>query len=131
MKSNAQQTLAALEGRAWAIADAVRREVENAAPYAEFGLSLGVPTWFLHERVLSLTPFTESCMLQFWHGDALAEVLPFVLKPTRSAPMRSLRLRSLLDVDATVAELIAEAFALQIRRLASDDAASCNAALPR
>lgn len=93
------------------IADTVRREVLAAAPYAELGVALGVPTWFHGDRVLSLLPFTTRCSLHFWDGAALDERLPGRLRGSPSGPIRYLDLRSMLDVDSEVRLLIRSAFA--------------------
>lgn len=123
MMSDCERLLDCLEGPAREIADTVRREVLAAAPYAEFGLALGVPTWSFHERVVSLIPFTQKCNLHFWDGDALADVVPGKLKGTNAGPIRYLELHSMLDVDVDVKLLLREAFAQKLAAIALQDAA--------
>jgi hypothetical protein len=102
------------------IADTVRREIMAAAPYAEFGIALGVPTWYHGARVLSLLPFTSRCTLHFWRGDLLEERFGASLKGSRSGPIRYLDLRSILDVDGDVRMLIRAAFAHQLDVIAGE-----------
>ncbi|NNU16298.1 DUF1801 domain-containing protein [Parvularcula sp. ZS-1/3] len=122
MMNNAETMLDLLEGRAREIADTVRREVEACAPYAEFGLALGVPTWSLFDRVVSLIPFERKCNLHFWRGSDLDAMLPGRLRGTGAGAIRFIELRSLLDVDAEVKLLLREAFQLQIAHLAEAEA---------
>lgn len=130
MVTDCEKMLDRLAGPAREIADTVRREVLAAAPYAEFGLALGVPTWSFHERVLSLIPFTQKCNLHFWDGEVLADVVPGKLQGTRAGAIRYLELHTMLDVDADVRLLIREAFAHKLSVIAAQEAASdSNAAL--
>jgi hypothetical protein len=119
-----------LDGRTWEIARTVKREIEKAAPYAELGIALGVPTWYHFDRVVSLIPFPNSCNLHFWRGDDLAGILPGRLNATSASPIRYLELESMLDVDGGVKLLIAEAFKLQLRVIAEEDSGSRKKALP-
>ncbi|MCQ8185581.1 DUF1801 domain-containing protein [Parvularcula maris] len=113
------------------IADTVRREILAAAPYAEFGIALGVPTWYHDARVLSLLPFTSRCTLHFWQGEHLEQRFAGRLKGSASGPIRYLDLHSMLDVDSEVRLLIREAFALQLNVIASEQSsAHGKAALP-
>ena len=107
----------ALEGRAWEIAHTVRHEVKAAAPYAEIGLAFGRPTWFLHDRVISLVALGHRCKLYFWQGAALEKRLGRRLAGGGSE-IRYVVLESIFDVDDRVKELIEAAFQLQIERLA-------------
>ncbi|MEE4212122.1 MAG: hypothetical protein V2I43_22985 [Parvularcula sp.] len=125
-----QQLIDGLEGRPWEIARTVKREIEKAAPYAELGIALGVPTWYHFDRVISLIPFPNSCNLHFWRGDDLDTMLPGRLQSTRSHPIRFIELHSMLDMDEGVKFLICEAFKLQLRVIAAEDRAASKEALP-
>ena len=123
MVSECEKLLDRLVGPAREIADTVRREVLAAAPYAEFGLALGVPTWSFHERVVSLIPFTQKCNLHFWDGEALTSIVPGKLKGTNAGPIRYLELRTMLDIDSDVRLLLREAFAYKLSTIAAEEAA--------
>ncbi|MEM1380926.1 MAG: hypothetical protein AAGH41_09915 [Pseudomonadota bacterium] len=113
--------LSSLDGRTGEIARTVEREIQAIAPYAELGLAMGVPTWHLHDRVVSLIPLATRCQLHFWQGDQLALQFPGILQATKAGPMRFIQLSSMLDVNAQVKEVIAAAFSLQIAALARED----------
>jgi hypothetical protein len=103
------------------IADTVRREIEAAAPYAEFGMALGTPTWSHGARVVSVLPFRRRCTLHFWAGEQLDGRVPIRLRGGLNGPVRYLELRSILDVNSDVKSLISAAFAHQLERLAEED----------
>ncbi|GGY39216.1 hypothetical protein GCM10007148_04410 [Parvularcula lutaonensis] len=120
----------ALEGRTWAIARTVKREIDAVAPFAECGLAMGVPTWSVHHRVVSLIPFPAKCNLHFWQGERLEALVPGRLRGTNAGSIRFLELHSMLDVDGDVRALIREAFSLTLSDLAKEEAArESNAAL--
>lgn len=130
MTCDASLMLEALDGRCWAIARTVQREIEAVAPYAECGLAMGVPTWMVHHRVVSLIPFPHKCNLHFWQGDRLEELVPGRLTGTNAGSIRFLELHSMLDIDQGVRALLREAFALTLQDLAEEDAGrNSNAAL--
>ena len=110
----------ALKGRAWEIAHTVRHEVNAAAPYAEIGLAFGRPTWFFHDRVVSLVALGDRCKLYFWQGAALETRLGQRLSGGGSE-IRYIALESIFDVDSRVKGLIAEAFQHQIETVAAAD----------
>ncbi|NRA31524.1 MAG: hypothetical protein HRU11_14835 [Parvularculaceae bacterium] len=113
-----------LEGRTGDIARTVEREIKDIAPYAELGLAMGVPTWHLHDRVVSLLPLPNRCQLHFWDGEALEALFPDRLAAPSHGPMRYLRLESMFDVDENVREVLKGAFSLKIDQLAEADACS-------
>ncbi|MEM9286226.1 MAG: hypothetical protein AAGA39_10100 [Pseudomonadota bacterium] len=113
----------ALEGRAWEIAHTIRHEVKAAAPYAEAGIAFGRPTWFLHDRVVSIVALGDRCKLYFWQGAALEKRLGERMRGGGSE-IRYLVLESIFDVDDRVKRVLAEAFQLQIEALASADKVS-------
>jgi hypothetical protein len=113
------------------IGDAVRREIQAIAPYAEFGIALGTPTWSHGVRVVSLLPFKTRCTLHFWEGDALASPLLGRLRGSKLSPVRYLELRSILDLDDEVRRLLRTAFEHRLRLIADEECgASDKAALP-
>ncbi|MEM9810663.1 MAG: DUF1801 domain-containing protein [Pseudomonadota bacterium] len=109
-----------LEGRAWEIAQTVRRGIKAAAPYAEAGFAFGHPTWFLHSRVLSLVPMGKRCKLYFWDGAAVERHVGMRMQGGGSE-IRYIVLESMLDVNAEVLDLISAAFQVQIERLAASE----------
>ena len=129
MMTECEQVLSCLVGRPREIAETIRREVLAAAPYAEMGISLGVPTWSFHDRVVSLIPFPRKCNLHFWDGDALADVVPGKLQGTGSGTIRFLELHSMLDVDSDVKLLLREAFAHKVTLFAQKDGILANKAV--
>lgn len=130
MTNEAAELFDSLQGKAWEIATTVRREVDAVAPYAELGFALGVPTWFHGERVVSMVPYLNKCTLHFWDGEALESFAPGRLRSPSSGPIRTLELRSMLDVDEPVKTLLREAFALRVAAYAkSGDDRDRNAAL--
>ncbi|MEO1657481.1 MAG: hypothetical protein AAFR65_07145 [Pseudomonadota bacterium] len=123
MTNDPHALIDALEGRAWEIAHTVRHEVKAAAPYAEIGLAFGRPTWFLHERVISLVALGDRCKLYFWQGAALERRAGERMSGGGSE-IRYVVLESIFDVDARVKRLIGEAFQLQIEAIAAADRAA-------
>lgn len=113
-----------LEGRTGDIARTVEREVKDIAPYAELRLALGVPTWHLHDRVVSLLPLPHRCQLHFWDGEALEAMFPDRLAAPSHGPIRYLRLDSMFDVDEGVRDILRAAFSLKIGQWAKYDACS-------
>ncbi|MEO1041949.1 MAG: hypothetical protein AAFX52_06630 [Pseudomonadota bacterium] len=120
----------ALEGRAWEIAHTIRHEVRTAAPYAEIGLAFGRPTWFLHDRVVSLVALGDRCKLYFWQGAAVEQRLGARMRGGGSE-IRYVVLESIFDVDERVKLMIQDAFQFQIETLSvADSSTKRNAALP-
>lgn len=123
MENDALTLLAGLGGRQRDIASTVRREINAIAPYAELSVVLGVPTWSVHYRVVSILPIAGRCNLHFWQGARLEHVLPDRLEGTGAGGIRYVALRSLLDVDRGVRHLLREAFALNLQDLAREEGA--------
>jgi len=110
--------LRGLDGRTGDIARTVEREIATIAPYAELGLALGVPTWHLHDRVVSLLPLPNRCQLHFWQGEELQSMFPATLTGPTSGPIRYLRLESMFDVNDAVCQVLERAFSLKIEHWA-------------
>lgn len=121
MDRSARELLFSLEGRARDIAVTLEREIRGIAPYAELARSLGAPTWFLHERVVTLVPLRTRCQLHFWDGAALEPLAPHALHRPSRGQARFIPLRSMLDIDDTVLTLIGEAFRFKAAALARAD----------
>ncbi|MEM9838429.1 MAG: hypothetical protein AAF830_04660 [Pseudomonadota bacterium] len=118
---NRAPSLPPLEGRAWEIARTIQREIADVAPFAELSITLGSPTWSFHERVVSLVFLHDRCQLTFWDGACLDGLHPD-LKPLQMTPeRRSLPLRSMLDIDESVRNLLSTAFQAKIDAIAKSD----------
>ncbi|MEM6912744.1 MAG: hypothetical protein AAF511_02065 [Pseudomonadota bacterium] len=130
MTSEPHAMIDALEGRAWEIAHTIRHEVMAAAPYAEIGLAFGRPTWFLHDRVVSLVALGDRCKLYFWQGAAVEQRLGARMSGGGSE-IRYVTLESIFDVDERIKCMIHEAFQFQIETISvADRIAKRKAVLP-
>lgn len=114
-------SLPPVEGRAWEIARTVEREIREAAPFAELRMTLGTPTWYFHEKVVSLVFLHARCQLTFWQGAGLDDLHPGLVRGINDPRIRTLPLTTMLDVDDSVRRLFAAAFQQQVDAIAESD----------
>lgn len=92
------------------VALALRAKIEAHGPGLTCKLAWGFPCWSGHERIFSVIAHSGHCNLQLWSGAQLASLSPCI-EGTGKA-LRHVKVRSIAEIDATLASLIEAAIAL-------------------
>ena len=100
-----------LEPQQRAIANALKALIEQTGPALSCKLAWGFPCWSGNERIFSIAAYKDRCNLQLFYGAQLTNTSPDRIEGTGKA-LRHVKVRSVEEVDKTVALIISEAIRL-------------------